>query len=372
VFEGITGQEGAKKALRMMVESERIPHTLLFAGPYGVGKGETALELARMLLCENGADSDCRTCGSCLRASRLEHPDLHILFPFRARPSRPDKYSSWLNGFIEHRRLLAGEPYAPVVYGKGRQIVVEHVMEVREKLLESSFEGGRKVCVILGAEYLNDKTANTLLKILEEPPAGVHFILTAERLSSVLPTIVSRASVVRFRRLTAGEVERYLEGMGIDDPEKRRFFADSADGSIKTAKAHAFSGLSDVYSGAYRLFAAVAEGGYEDVVSGALPFLWSRDFPAGEELVHGFIRFLKEVLEAKFGREPRLGEYNETVGKLSRVVDTASLHRLAVGFERALDMLRRNVNISLVIADILYEINDVFGKKRFEQRSCGV
>lgn len=86
MFEQIVGQEQAKKTLGAMLETGRIPHALLFAGPWGTGKGEMAFELARMLLCQNGSVSGCSTCAPCMRASRLEHPDLHILFPFRGKP----------------------------------------------------------------------------------------------------------------------------------------------------------------------------------------------------------------------------------------------------------------------------------------------
>ncbi len=172
MFESVIGQEQAKKTLSSMIESGRIPHTLLFAGPNGVGKGETAFELARMLLCREGVASGCDSCGSCLRAAKLEHPDLHLLFPFRRPPDGSSEYQKWMDSLQEHRELITREKYAPVAYEKSRSIVVDLVNDVYERLMESSFEGGRRVCVILYADMLNVKTANTLLKILEEPPTA--------------------------------------------------------------------------------------------------------------------------------------------------------------------------------------------------------
>ena len=152
IEEGIFDKYGitsGKKHVTPMMESERIPHSLLFAGPYGVGKGETAFEIARMLLCENGISSGCTTCGSCRRVSKFEHPDLHILFPFKAPPEKAENYEKWMEGIQEHRKLLAEEQYAPVIYEKGRQIVAVLVNEINTWLQESSFEGGYKICVIL-------------------------------------------------------------------------------------------------------------------------------------------------------------------------------------------------------------------------------
>ncbi|MCD6308138.1 MAG: hypothetical protein J7M24_03995 [Candidatus Latescibacteria bacterium] len=359
MFESIVGQENAKKALRLMIESKMIPHTLLFAGPYGVGKGETAFELARMLLCENGLDSGCNTCGSCVRASRLEHPDMHVLFPYRRKPDKAEAYGKWVDGLIEHSRLLAGESYAPVVYNKGVQVTQALVADVYERLYESSFEGGRRVCVILSAERLNEKTANSLLKILEEPPDGVNFILTAERISSVLPTIVSRASIVRFRRIRDDEIERYLEQAGVADPAVRLHIARIGDGSLKTAKALAFSDTGVVRSRARDLFLKAARG--MGVESLATQFAWSRDLVEIEELIHGFARFAAGILESKVGFEELAGEDGLEYGRLARSTDIGAIGRLSAGLERGLDMLGRNVNASLVMTSVLYEIHDAFG-----------
>jgi len=367
VFEGIVGQENAKKTLGLMTESGRIPHTLLFTGPYGVGKSETALELARMLLCEHGVGSGCDACGSCIRASRIEHPDLHLLFPYRDKPKKAEGYNSWVDGLLKHRKLLAEERYAPVTYEKGRQIVIELVREAHEKLLESSFEGGRRVCVVILAERLNDKTANSLLKILEEPPDGVHFVLTAERLSSVLPTIVSRSSIVRFRRMRIAEIERFLEHNGVEDPGERRAFARASEGSLKSAKAFAFSDITDVYSRAFDIYAHIAMGGYGDVVDSVYPDLQSRDILETEELITGFVHCTRSVLETKMGMKTETDEHSETIRALSGHTDVSSLHRLSAVLERSLDMLGRNVNISMVLATLYYEIHDTFRKEQVRQ-----
>ncbi len=360
MFENVVGQEQAKKTLRSMIESGRIPHTLLFAGPNGVGKGETAFELARMLLCSEGVASGCGSCGSCLRAAKLEHPDLHVMFPFRASPNSSNEYQKWMDSLQEHRELLAREQYAPVVYEKSRTIVMDLVQDVYDRLMESSFEGGRRVCVILYADMLNVKTANTMLKILEEPPDGVHFILTTESLSSVLPTITSRSSIIRFRRLTAREVDAYLAGMGVVDSGQRQSAAAVSDGSLKTAKAVAFSDSAERYARSIGMFVTAATGSSGDIVSAASPFQWSRDYREAEEIVHGFIRLTRKILEAKLGMKAVDDNSMAPVEQLVEKTSVSALNRLSAGLEKALDMLGRNVNIALVMSTIQYEIRDAF------------
>jgi DNA polymerase III delta' subunit len=360
VFESIIGQEHPKKIIGSMIETDRIPHALLFVGPYGVGKGEMALEMARMLLCSNGPNSGCSSCSSCIRSSRLEHPDLHVLFPIRAQPKSGDSLASWLDELINHRKVLAEEPYAPIIYEKSRQIVVGLVREVYERLLETSFEGGRKVCIILSAERLNVQTANSLLKILEEPPSSVHFLLTTERLSSVLPTIISRASVVRFRRLTEREIAGYFEKKYGIEPEKSSEYASLAEGSLKTAKAFISENKSVVLSRAFEIYKAIATGGPDEVIGQAFPFNWSRDVIEAEELIGGFALCTRYVLKKKSGLEDRNGEFADTVAALSDATDLKKLQGLSVKLEEGLEMLGRNVNVSTVITSIFYEIYDTY------------
>jgi DNA polymerase-3 subunit delta' len=360
LFESVVGQEQAKKTLRATIESGRIPHTLLFAGPNGVGKGETALELARMLLCTEGVASECDSCGSCHRAAKIEHPDLHVLFPFRAPPDGSSEYQKWMETLQEHRELIAREKYPPVVYEKSRSIVIDIVNDVYVRLMESSFEGGRRVCVIFHADKLNVKTANTLLKILEEPPDGVHFILTTENLSSVLPTITSRSSIIRFRRLTAREVDEYLAGMGVGDSRQRQAAAAVSDGSLKTAKAVALSDSSERYARSIDMFVKAAMGTYGDVISASSSFQWSRDYLEAEEIVHGFVRLTRRILEAKLGMNAGDNNMNAPVEQLAEKTSVSALNRLSAGLEKALDMLGRNVNIALVMSTIQYEIHDAF------------
>jgi len=359
VFDRIIGQENAKKMLGSMLESERFPHAILLAGPYGVGKSEMALELARLLLCENGPLEGCTSCRTCHRVMRLEHPDLHMLFPFRSRPKSGESEVQWLEELQSHRESLK-EDYPPFVYEKARVLVVELVNEVYERLLESSFEGGRRVCIIHLAERLNPKTGNMLLKILEEPPEGVYFIMTTERISSVLPTIVSRASVLRFRRLTREEIEDYLKKYPDLSPEQRAACALFGEGSLKTAKAFAFHNRADARTRSFDMYRAVALGGPEAVIAFAAPFQWSKEILDAEELINGFTLYTRSILEVKSGIRKDDNVHPSSLQKLADAAEIGSLHRLSAGLERGLEMLGRNVNISMVMTKLLYEIHDTY------------
>jgi DNA polymerase-3 subunit delta' len=275
-------------------------------------------------------------------------------------PSVGDSSKTWLEEYIARRQQLAAEPYAPIVYEKSRQILVGLTREVHERLQESSFEGGRKVCVVLQADRMNPSSSNTLLKILEEPPAGVHFILTTERLSSMLPTISSRASVVRFRRLRDDEIAVYLETRHGMDPETSRSYAAMAEGSLKTAKALAFVNKAEVRTRAFELYRVVALGKQRQVISHAFPFLRSRDVEEAEDLIGGFAHCTRSVLDAKYGLKKHTDAFSGTAAQLSQSTDVRALRELSVKLEEGIEMLGRNVAISTVMTSLLYGIHDAY------------
>jgi len=362
MFDKIIGQENVKVIIRSMIETDKFPHAILLAGPYGTGKSETAFEIARILLCENGTVSGCDSCSSCKRARNLEHPDLHLLFPFKAPPQKLSDFEKWSDELTAHKKVLGDDYYSPVIYEKGRQIVDERVSEVQERLFETSFEGGKKVCIIILAERLNTKTANTLLKILEEPPRDVFFILTTERISSVLPTIISRCSVVRFRRINSKEIEDYLKEKGITDNGKLQSVSAASDGSLKRANALAFTETADYNKKTLEFFQTIASCPPDDVLNYAAPFIWSRDIAETEELLNGFAYYTKQLFEKRYGLTDRFDNTSNVLDSLIIKADTKSVKKIADKIEASFDMLGRNVNIALILSSLFYEINDVFGK----------
>jgi DNA polymerase-3 subunit delta' len=184
----ILNHESVLQRFRKSVQRSRLASTYLFVGPPGVGKRTFALKLAESLLCEHNPETDLDPCGSCPACQQVRartHPDLMLV-------SRPkDKNFIPVETFIgdrEHRR--------------------------REGLCHDiglkPFRGGRKIAIIDDADFLNQESANSLLKTLEEPPPKSLLILIGTSEQRQLPTIVSRSQVIRFNPLTADQVVELL------------------------------------------------------------------------------------------------------------------------------------------------------------------
>ena len=155
----LIGQATAVRILRDAVASGAPGHAYLFVGPQGVGRELAAMALAASLNCPDGG---CGVCDVCARVLRRAHPDVYTIAP------------------------------------EGAQILVDQVRTVRENAYLSPYEGRVKVFLFEDAHRLNPAASNALLKVLEEPPGDVVFVLVTESPEDLLPTVVSRCRRVDF------------------------------------------------------------------------------------------------------------------------------------------------------------------------------
>ena len=222
----IIGQDAAVEQLRRAMASERMPHAMLFAGPDGVGRRTTALALAKTLLCEGDAPNGdcCNTCESCRLLETGAHPDFLLVYKELA------KYHD--NPAVRGR----------VMQGLGIDVIRSFLIAPAGR---SPSRGRGKVFVVLEADLLSPDAQNSLLKTLEEPPAGVTILLISERPAQLLPTTRSRCATVRFGPLPHAFVVERLTGEGVDSTEAQ-FWATFTDGSVGRAAELASHGLYEI------------------------------------------------------------------------------------------------------------------------------
>ncbi len=180
-------------------------HAYLFLGSPGSGKLDAAWALAQALLCgEDGVSGACASCDDCGRAARRTHPDVHYFAPESA------------TGYLiaQTRELLEDVALAPI-RAKAKVYIVDRAEQLRANMLEdvalAPIRAKAKVYIVDRAEQLRANTANALLKTLEEPPAGVTFILLGSSADVMLPTIVSRCQCVPFRPLSLEDAATAVE-----------------------------------------------------------------------------------------------------------------------------------------------------------------
>lgn len=177
------GQERAVSFLRRALGGQYFPHAWLFVGPKHVGKLTLALDLACALNCR-GEEKPCGSCSACRRILAGNHPDVELI-------ERRDK-----------------------------EIGIAQIRGIQKAVSLKPYEGGQRVFIIDGAEYLSEEAGNCFLKVLEEPPPATVFILLAEVSEALLPTITSRCQKLELRPLPLSRIKEVLrEKFGVEEPQ---------------------------------------------------------------------------------------------------------------------------------------------------------
>lgn len=239
LFREIIGQEATKNQLRQTVRDGRIPHAQLFTGISGIGKLQLALAYAQYLNCPHRTEEDsCGTCPTCLQFEKLQHPDLHFVFPIVKTDDgdRCDDYvDSWRNIILDrHYFDLDDWHQALGVETKQSMIYEKESGEILRKLSLKAFGDGYKVMIIWQPEKMNAATSNKLLKILEEPADRTVFLLVSEHPDQLLSTILSRVQTIRVPQLETETIVAALQQKGIH-AAKANDIARIANGSYLAA-----------------------------------------------------------------------------------------------------------------------------------------
>jgi DNA polymerase-3 subunit delta' len=201
---------------RLPTLAARGVHAVLLHGLRGIGKTSLALDFGEALLCAapQGDGHRCGACDECRLTTAFSHPDLRWVLP----------------QIVAERLLPQPEPeeldQAAAEPGEGdgkspkssREIRVDQVRALNDFLGIASFRGGRRVVILAPADAMNPTAANTLLKMLEEPPPETMFVLVADALDDVLPTIRSRCVLVQVPVPGAAACMPWLAARGVVDP----------------------------------------------------------------------------------------------------------------------------------------------------------
>ena len=241
-FTDVVGQKKTKKKLIEAYTLNRLSHAQLFSGDIGFGGLPLALAFIQFIAClDKKEDDSCGKCSSCLKMSKLAHPDLHFSFPVNSASDSKKKLSD--DFLTEWRELLLENPYFELkdwqnkieVIKKQCIINVAESQNIISKLNLKSFESEYKFLLIWKAEKLNLDAANKLLKLIEEPTDKTLIFLIAENTEDLIKTIRSRTQIVRLSRIERDLIALYLQSKFQLDPDLAFQLASRADGNITKA-----------------------------------------------------------------------------------------------------------------------------------------
>ena len=358
-FKDIVGQEEIKRQLLQTVTENRVSHAQLFLSAEGTGALPLAIAYAQYINCLNQTDSDsCGLCSSCRKYERYIHPDLHFSYPFFA--SKDVKIA--VDVLDEWRTMLLADPYVDMdiwrsqlsAENKQANINIAECHDIIKKLSFKAFEAETKVLIMWLPEYL-EKEGNSLLKIIEEPPANTLFLLVANNQEHILSTLLSRTQIVKVPKLSFETVEHYLMGKHNLSADQAAAYSFLADGNLIEAKSLAAQAHNDNAE----IFAEWLRMGYGNKVPDLMAFVdqaagWGRENQKNF-LKYG-ISFLREcslILSDAESLVKLPARALDTAHKLSKhVLDLNMASAIITELEQAHYHIERNANPKILFLDV--------------------
>jgi len=338
MFEGFHGNQRATASLARMIQQERIPQTLLLAGPEGVGKATLARHLAAELLGDK---------------AKIEQDDLSLpqnVALIEEREKWPaDRRAEEPLFFAAHLDFVTFPPDGPL-----RQISIQQMRLLKERAQFKPGRGPRRVFLIDHLDRANEQAANSLLKTLEEPPDHLILVLTAENAQDLLPTIRSRSIPLHLGLLSPEEMAAFIKPRGLDQPERRIRLAAGSPG-------RALSLDLDDYDRRRTAMLALLQA-----ASGATPFAaWLEHADAvaaaREEKLEAYLSVLYGLLADLLAIQQSVGAVRNTevTKELEQIAQRVPFTwvRAAVGkVDELISLLRRNIQKSIALDALILDL----------------
>lgn len=198
-YRDIVGQFEIKKMLIDSIKNEKISHCYIFDGPKGIGKYQLSLVFAQSLFCDNLSDEPCNVCLHCKKVNSFNHADIHI------------------------------------INKQEEKIKKEDIDDLVNSIYLKPYESNKKVYIINNAENITVQAANALLKTLEEPPKDSIIILISNNINYMLPTILSRCQIIKFKSINFEQIKEYLIKEYSIDEEKSHISSFYSKGILNKA-----------------------------------------------------------------------------------------------------------------------------------------
>ena len=358
-FAEFVGNGAAIESLRAAIAVGRLPHSMIVAGGRGSGKYTLALMLTMALECErqlrettaDGRElaSFCGECRNCVRIAESAELAAKVEEAVAAREEMRETDKKDTRVLVQtHPDVLIVPPDPPQLLIKLGQV---RTLIGRAQRMPS--EARAKVFIITSAAFMKE-AANSLLKLLEEPPEYVHLMILAENLGELLPTIRSRCAVVRLGALPVEEIEALLAARGVGgNKTERELVARLSEGAVGRALGFDLAEYS-----AARVDALVLLRGAMQMGDHSAQFKMTETYRSGAEgqvkttsLLRALASLLEDILLVQGGAGERVRnvDIRAELERFAESFDYAWIETAMRGLDAVQSGLRRNLlrNVSL-------------------------
>ena len=351
-FSDFLGNPETLHGLREMLARRRFPHAVILSGAHGSGKYTLALMLARALNCleqpvTDGLPDFCGRCANCNRIAQAEDLDARFAEAVEARDALRDADKKETRILVQtHPDVLVIPPDPPQM-----MIKVDQVRHVIGNIYFRPAEARERVYIFTDSAFMKE-AANSLLKVLEEPPEFATIFLLAENPGELLPTIRSRSVTFALGAVGTEEIESLLAKRRPDwNPREQVLVARLSEGAIGRALSFDLKTYTTARSQALVLLNSALRGSEHTEL-----FKMTESFrpgAEGREKIDNLLRTLYSLLEDLMFLEsgtPRLVRNTDIQGELKKLAESADfawINRAAQGLGEVERGMRRNLLRSL-------------------------
>jgi DNA polymerase III subunit delta' len=353
-FSDFHGNTDVVRRLREMLAHDHFPQAVILAGPAGSGKYTLALMLAQTLNClspvlTDGLPDFCGHCANCTRIGQVEDLEARYTEAVEARDNLREADKKDTRLFVQtHPDVLIIPPDPPQM-----MIKVDQVRRVIETIYFRPGEAKERIYIFTDSAFMKE-AANSLLKVLEEPPEFATIFLLAENPGELLPTLRSRSMTVTLAALSTEEVEQYL---AIHRPEwkapQRALVARLSEGAVGRARGFDLAGYVAARSNALTLLNSALHSGEHSEL-----FKTTETYRAGAEgrektdkLLRALYSLLQDLMFIESGT-PQLVRNTDIQSELKKLAEAADFEWIAQASDQLAQVergMRRNLLRSLAL-----------------------
>ncbi len=370
-FKDVLGLEKTKQKLQLSFQKKRIAHAQLFNGKKGSGKLALAVAYARLLNCTS------EFCESCVKFSKLSHPDFHIIFPViktitNKTPNSIDFLNKWKDEFLKNPYFslddwmeVYKQQFLEKRSDKNKEpaIYSNQINEINRKLSLKIYSARYRIVLIWMPEKMNLQASNKFLKVLEEPPKKTIIILVSEDKSKLLNTIISRLQVLEIPSYSVAET---VNGSGYEKTEEFLSFCKLSSGdmgrvlnyNLEKTETDNFLLFSDVmrssYSKNYIKITELSERISEKTRKQQIDFLKYS------------LEFLRECLIFNYSKESLVlmsNKEKEFLKKFAQFVNSHNAIQIIEEFEFTIKNIARNANAKIVLFNLCIKLTTLLKLK---------
>ena len=218
IFDKLILNHNVWEKLSSAVNNNKVPNAFIFSGIDGTGKEAHAIEFSAFLNCKRVVEKKypCGDCRSCLKIRSLNHEEIYLIHPTPPPKNKSDSNldQKVIEEIYKNYKQKLLNPYHKIKIGNSKTIPIASIRGLKKKLFFSKSDENWSVVIISDAEKLctqRAEAANSLLKILEEPPERTLFILISSNINLLIPTIQSRCQKIYFKEYSNSELNSYAK-----------------------------------------------------------------------------------------------------------------------------------------------------------------